>query len=217
LGDRAGEGGGDVTALASWLAKSPLIAILRGVEPREVVDIAEGLIAAGILIIEVPLNSPEPLESIRRLAGACAGRALLGAGTVMRSGDVDAIREAGGTLIVTPHADAAVMKRAKELGLLAMPGFFSPTEAFAMIDAGADGLKLFPAEAASPKVLAAMRAVLPRTMPILPVGGIDAAAIPAWLKAGANGFGIGSALYKPGLDRAAVAASARVLVEALKP
>ena len=205
-----------MTALASWLAKSPLIAILRGVEPREVVDIAEGLIAAGILIIEVPLNSPEPLESIRRLAGACAGRALLGAGTVMRSGDVDAIREAGGTLIVTPHADAVVVKRAKELGLLAMPGFFSPTEAFAMIDAGADGLKLFPAEAASPKVLAAMRAVLPRTMPILPVGGIDAAAIPAWLKAGANGFGIGSALYKPGLDRAAVAAKARVLVEALK-
>ena len=206
-----------MTALASWLAKSPLIAILRGVEPREVVDIAEGLIAAGILIIEVPLNSPEPLESIRRLAGACAGRALLGAGTVMRSGDVDAIREAGGTLIVTPHADAVVVKRAKELGLLAIPGFFSPTEAFAMIDAGADGLKLFPAEAASPKVLAAMRAVLPRTMPILPVGGIDAAAIPAWLKAGANGFGIGSALYKPGLDRAAVAARARVLVEALKP
>jgi 2-dehydro-3-deoxyphosphogalactonate aldolase len=205
-----------VTALASWLAKSPLIAILRGVEPREVVDIAEGLIAAGILIIEVPLNSPEPLESIRRLAGACAGRALLGAGTVMRSGDVDAIREAGGTLIVTPHADAVVVKRAKELGLLAIPGFFSPTEAFAMIDAGADGLKLFPAEAASPKVLAAMRAVLPRTMPILPVGGIDAAAIPAWLKAGANGFGIGSALYKPGLDRAAVAAKARVLVAALK-
>jgi len=205
-----------VTALASWLAKSPLIAILRGVEPREVVDIAEGLIAAGILIIEVPLNSPEPLESIRRLAGACAGRALLGAGTVMRSGDVDAIREAGGTLIVTPHADAVVVKRAKELGLLAIPGFFSPTEAFAMIDAGADGLKLFPAEAASPKVLAAMRAVLPRTMPILPVGGIDAAAIPTWLKAGANGFGIGSALYKPGLDRAAVAAKARVLVEALK-
>ncbi|HEV3174448.1 MAG TPA: 2-dehydro-3-deoxy-6-phosphogalactonate aldolase [Stellaceae bacterium] len=205
-----------MTALASWLAKSPLIAILRGVEPREVVDIAEGLIAAGILIIEVPLNSPEPLESIRRLAAACAGRALLGAGTVMRSGDVDAIREAGGTLIVTPHADAVVVKRAKELGLLAIPGFFSPTEAFAMIDAGADGLKLFPAEAASPKVLAAMRAVLPRTMPILPVGGIDAAAIPAWLKAGANGFGIGSALYKPGLDRAAVAAKARVLVAALK-
>ena len=205
-----------MTALAAWLEKSPLIAILRGVEPREVVDIAEGLIAAGILIIEVPLNSPEPLESIRRLAAACGKRALVGAGTVMGSDEVDAIRAAGGELIVTPHANAPVVRRAKDLGLLAIPGFFSPTEAFAMIEAGADGLKLFPAEAASPKVLAALRAVLPRTVPVLPVGGIDAAAIPPWLKAGANGFGIGSALYKPGLDRAAVAAKARILVDALK-
>ena len=206
-----------MTALASWLQRSPLIAILRGVRPDDVVGIAEDLIAAGILIIEVPLNSPEPLESIRRLAAACAGKALVGAGTVMRGDEVDAIRAVGGELIVTPHANAAVVKRAKELGLLAVPGFFTPTEAFAMIEAGADGLKLFPAEAASPKVLGALRAVLPRTIPVLPVGGIDAAAIPAWLKAGANGFGIGSALYKPGLDRAAVAAKARVLVDALKP
>lgn len=206
-----------MSALAAWLQRSPLIAILRGVRPHEAVGIAEDLIAAGILIVEVPLNSPEPLESIRRLAVACAGKALVGAGTVMRGDEVDAIRIAGGELIVTPHANAPVVKRAKELGLLAVPGFFSPTEAFAMIDAGADGLKLFPAEAASPKVLGALRAVLPRTIPVLPVGGIDAAAIPAWLKAGANGFGIGSALYKPGLDRAAVAAKARVLVDALKP
>jgi 2-dehydro-3-deoxyphosphogalactonate aldolase len=206
-----------VTALASWLEKSPLIAILRGVEPHEVVDIAEGLIAAGILIIEVPLNSPEPLESIRRLVDACGTRALVGAGTVMRSGEVDAIRAAGGALIVTPHANAPVVQRAKELGLLAIPGFFSPTEAFAMIDGGADGLKLFPAEAASPKMLAALRAVLPRTIPVLPVGGIEAAAIPAWRQAGANGFGIGSALYKPGLDRAAVASKARPLLAALIP
>jgi len=206
-----------VTSLATWLETSPLIAILRGVQPHEVVGIAEDLIATGILIIEVPLNSPEPLESIRRLAAACAGKALVGAGTVMRSDEVDVIRAAGGGLIVTPHANAPVVKRAKELGLLAVPGFFTPTEAFAMIEAGADGLKLFPAEAASPKVLGALRAVLPRTIPVLPVGGIDAAAIPAWLKAGATGFGIGSALYKPGLDRAAVAAKARELVDALTP
>jgi 2-dehydro-3-deoxyphosphogalactonate aldolase len=204
-----------MTALTSWLQKSPLIAILRGVEPGEVVGIAEDLIAAGILIVEVPLNSPEPLESIRRLAAACGARALVGAGTVMRADEVDAIAAAGGKLIVTPHAEAAVVRRAKERGLLAVPGFFSPSEAFAMIEAGADGLKLFPAEAASPKVLGALRAVLPRTMPVLPVGGIDAAAIPAWLKAGASGFGIGSALYKPGLDRAAVAAKAHALVRAL--
>ncbi len=205
-----------MNALTEWLQKSPLIAILRGVEPREVVGIAEDLIAAGILMIEVPLNSPEPLESIRRLAASCGDRALVGAGTVMRSDEVDAIAAAGGKLIVTPHANAAVVRRAKELGLLAVPGFFSPTEAFAMIEARADGLKLFPAEAASPKVLGALRAVLPRAMPVLPVGGIDGAGIPAWLKAGANGFGIGSALYKPGLDRAAVAAKARTLVQALK-
>jgi len=204
-----------VTTLASWLQRSPLLAILRGVRPDEVVGIAEDLIAAGIAIIEVPLNSPEPIESIRRLAAACGSRALVGAGTVMHGEEVDAIKAAGGRLIVTPHANAPVVKRAKELGLLAIPGFFTPTEAFAMIEAGADGLKLFPAEAASPKVLSALRAVLPRTVPVLPVGGIDAANIPAWLKAGANGFGIGSALYKPGLDRAAVAEKARVLVDAL--
>jgi len=204
-----------MTGLASWLAKSPLIAILRGVQPSEVVGIGEDLIAAGILIIEVPLNSPEPLESIRRLAAACGTRALVGAGTVMRAEEVDDIAAAGGGLIVTPHANAAVVRRAKELDLLAVPGFFSPTEAFAMIEAGADGLKLFPAEAASPKVLAALRAVLPRAMPVLPVGGIDAATIPAWLKAGADGFGIGSALYRPGFDRDTVAAKACLLKSAL--
>jgi 2-dehydro-3-deoxyphosphogalactonate aldolase len=205
-----------MSTLASWLERSPLVAILRGVKPEEVVGIAEDLIAAGLLIIEVPLNSPEPLESIRRLAAACGERALVGAGTVMRAEEVDAIAAAGGRLIVTPHAQAQVVRRAKERGLLAVPGFFTPGEAFAMIDAGADGLKLFPAEAASPKVLGALRAVLPKTMPVLPVGGIDAANIPAWRKAGANGFGIGSALYKPGLDRAAVAAKAHALMAALK-
>ena len=205
-----------MSALAAWLQKSPLIAILRGVRPDEVIGIAEDLIAAGILIIEVPLNSPDPIESIRRLAASCGDRALVGAGTVMRGDEVDAIAAAGGKLIVTPHANAPVVRRAKELGLLAVPGFFTPTEAFAMIEAGADGLKLFPAEAASPKVLGALRAVLPRTTPVLPVGGIDAASIPAWLKAGANGFGIGSALYKPGLDRVAVATKARMLIDALR-
>jgi len=205
-----------MSALTAWLRKSPLIAILRGVEPGEVVGIAEDLIAAGILIIEVPLNSPEPIESIRLVAAACGERALVGAGTVMHAEEVDAIAAAGGKLIVTPHANAVVVRRAKAFGLLAVPGFFTPTEAFAMIEAGADGLKLFPAEATSPKVLGALRAVLPRTMPVLPVGGIDAAGIPIWLKAGANGFGIGSALYKPGLDRAAVGARARALVEAVR-
>jgi len=198
-----------MTELGSWLARSPLVAILRGVKPEEVLGIGAALVDAGFRILEVPLNSPEPLQSIERLARAQGGAALVGAGTVRRAAEVDAIADAGGRLIVMPHADAAVVRRAKERGLLAVPGFFTPAEAFAMIDAGADGLKLFPAEAASPAVLRSLRAVLPKEMPVLPVGGIDAASIPAWLAAGADGFGIGSALYKPGLSAAEVAARGR--------
>ncbi|HUN48199.1 MAG TPA: 2-dehydro-3-deoxy-6-phosphogalactonate aldolase [Stellaceae bacterium] len=204
-----------MTELGSWLARSPLVAILRGVKPEEVLGIGAALVDAGFRILEVPLNSPEPLQSIERLARAQGGAALVGAGTVRRAAEVDAIADAGGRLIVMPHADAAVVRRAKERGLLAVPGFFTPAEAFAMIDAGADGLKLFPAEAASPAVLRSLRAVLPKEMPVLPVGGIDAASIPAWLAAGADGFGIGSALYKPGLSAAEVAARGRALVAAL--
>ena len=204
-----------MTEFGSWLARSPLVAILRGVKPEEVLGIGAALVDAGFRILEVPLNSPEPLQSIERLARAQGGAALVGAGTVRRAAEVDAIADAGGRLIVMPHADAAVVRRAKERGLLAVPGFFTPAEAFAMIDAGADGLKLFPAEAASPAVLRSLRAVLPKEMPVLPVGGIDAASIPAWLAAGADGFGIGSALYKPGLSAAEVAARGRALVAAL--
>ena len=201
-----------MTELGSWLSKSPLVAILRGVKPAEIIEIGAALIDAGFRILEVPLNSPEPLQSIERLARAQGGAALVGAGTVRRAAEVDAIADAGGRLIVMPHADAAVVRRAKERGLLAVPGFFTPAEAFQMIDAGADGLKLFPAEAASPAVLRSLRAVLPKEMPVLPVGGIDAASIPAWLAAGADGFGIGSALYKPGLTAAEVAARGRALM-----
>jgi len=204
-----------MTELLSWLEKAPLVAILRGVRPEEVLEIGGVLIAAGFSILEVPLNSPQPIESIARLARTFGGEALVGAGTVRRGSEVDAVAEAGGRLIVTPHADAAVVRRAKERGLLAVPGFFTPAEAFAMIDAGADGLKLFPAEAASPAVLKAIRAVLPPEMPVLPVGGIDAASLVDWLAAGARGFGVGSALYKPGLSAAEVATRARVLMAAL--
>jgi 2-dehydro-3-deoxyphosphogalactonate aldolase len=204
-----------MTSFGSWLRKSPLIAILRGVQPHEVQEIAAALIDAGILIIEVPLNSPEPFESIRRLASTFGSKALVGAGTVLRPEDADAVHAAGGALVVMPHADAAVVARSKQLGMIAVPGFLTPTEAFHMIGLGADGLKLFPAEAASPKVLRSLRAALPRTMPIVPVGGIDSAGIAGWLEAGADGFGIGSALYKPGLDSRAVAAHAGALTTSL--
>jgi 2-dehydro-3-deoxyphosphogalactonate aldolase len=197
--------------LSEWLARCPLIAILRGVQPQEVEAIAAALEANGIAIVEVPLNSPQPLDSIARLARGFGARLLIGAGTVMTPAQVQEIAAAGGRLIVTPHADPRVTRAAKQHGLLAVPGFLTPAEAFAMLEAGADGLKLFPAEAASPVVLRSLRAVLPPGTAVLPVGGIDASNMAAWRAAGAAGFGIGSAIYKPGDSPEMVAAKARAL------
>jgi len=203
--------------LKSYLARCPLIAILRGIQPHEAAAIAEVLEAAGIAIVEVPLNSPDPLASIATLARDFGDRLLIGAGTVMTPAQVADIALAGGRLIVTPHADPAITHAAKVHGLIAVPGFFTPAEAFTMLAAGADALKLFPAEAASPAVLRALRAVLPADTAVLPVGGIDAGNIPAWRAAGAAGFGIGSAIYKPGDTAATVAAKARALLASLRP
>jgi 2-dehydro-3-deoxyphosphogalactonate aldolase len=201
--------------LSPWLARCPLIAILRGVRPEEAASIAAAVEAAGIAIVEVPLNSPRPLESIAVLARDFGDRLLVGAGTVTTAAEVAAVAEAGGRLLVTPHADPALVAAAKAHGMLTVPGFFTPTEAFALLAAGADGLKLFPAEAASPAVLRALRAVLPAGTPVVPVGGMDAGSIGAWRAAGAAGFGIGSALYRPGDDAATVAAKAQALMAAV--
>ncbi len=201
--------------LAAWLARSPLLAILRGVQPEEVEAIAAALAGEGIAIVEVPLNSPRPMESIARLAAAFGERLLIGAGTVMTAAQVGEIAGAGGRLVVTPHADAAVVRAARAHGMLAIPGFFSPTEAFAMLAAGANAIKLFPAEAAGPAVLRALRAVLPPGTLVLPVGGIDAASLAPWRAAGAAGFGIGSAIYRPGDTAATIAAKASTLMAAL--
>ncbi len=201
--------------LAPWLERCPLVAILRGVSPEQVGAIGAALEAAGIAIVEVPLNSPRPLESIAVLAREFGERLLIGGGTVMSAADVAAIADAGGRLIVTPHADPAVVCAAKAHGLLAVPGFFTPAEAFALLAAGADALKLFPAEAASPAVLRALRAVLPPGTRLLPVGGIDAGNLAVWRDAGAAGFGIGSAIYRPGDDAETVSAKARALMAAL--
>jgi 2-dehydro-3-deoxyphosphogalactonate aldolase len=201
--------------LKQWLERCPLVAILRGVKPDEAEAIAAVIEAAGIGIVEVPLNSPEPIESIRRLARAFGARMLVGAGTVMTPDQVAAIAAVGGRLIVTPHADLNVLGAAKAAGLLACPGFFTPTEAFALLAGGADALKLFPAEAASPAVLKGIRAVLPAGTAVLPVGGIDATNMGPWLKAGAAGFGIGSSIYKPGDSPAVVAAKAVKLLAGL--
>jgi 2-dehydro-3-deoxyphosphogalactonate aldolase len=198
-------------SLAPWLDACPIVAILRGVRPEEVEAIAAALLAEGLNIIEVPLNSPRPLESIRRLAAAFGERALIGAGTVTREEEVAAIARAGARLMVTPHADPALVLAARARGLIACPGFFTPAEAFALLAAGADALKLFPAEAASPAMVRALLAVLPRGTAILPVGGMSAETIPAWKAAGAAGFGVGSALYRPGDAPAVIGARAAAL------
>jgi 2-dehydro-3-deoxyphosphogalactonate aldolase len=198
------------------LSRCPLVAILRGVKPSEAVEIGQVLVDASFAIIEVPLNSPDPLESISLLVKAFGSKVLVGAGTVTTADQVIEVGEVGGRLIVMPHADASVVRAAKAGGLYALPGFATPTEAFAMIAAGADGLKLFPAEANPPKVLKALRAVLHKEMPILPVGSITPDNMGEYWAAGANGFGLGSALYKPGADPAQVAASATQFVAALR-
>jgi len=199
-------------ALTDYLARCDLIAILRGIRPDEAVAVTTALEAAGIAVVEVPLNSPDPLASITRLAVEFGERLLIGAGTVMNEQQVADIAAAGGKLIVTPHANSTVVRAAKRHGLLAVPGFFTPAEAFALLEAGADALKLFPAEAANPAMLRAMRAVFPPDTMVLPVGGIDAANMNAWRAAGAAGFGIGSAIYRPGDTADIVAAKAGTLI-----
>lgn len=196
-------------------ARCPLVAILRGVRPDEIDAIGDGLVEAGFTLIEVPLNSPDPLDSIARLAKRLDGRAVVGAGTVLRVSQVDDVRAAGGRIIVSPNANPAVIAAAAAAGLASLPGIATPTEAFAALDAGATALKLFPAEAANPGVLKAMRAVLPRDVRMLPVGGIAPNTMALWLAAGADGFGLGSALYTIGRSADEVAARARDFIAAL--
>ena len=198
-----------------WLRQCPIVAILRGVRPDEVEAIGDALVGAGVCILEVPLNSPEPVESVRRLAARFGERALVGGGTFRREAEVDAVARAGGRLLVTPHADPALVRAAKAHGMVTMPGFLTPAEAFALLDAGADALKLFPAEAGGPAMLRALRAVLPAGTPLLPVGGVDAASLPNWRAAGAAGYGCGSSLYKPGDTPELVARKAAALLAVL--
>ena len=203
-----------MTALSTFTDRLPLVAILRGVRPDEILPIGEALVEAGFAILEVPLNSPDPFESIAKLVGRFGQDVLIGAGTMRTEADLDALVKAGGRLMVTPHGDAALIRAAKQRGLLTLPGIATPTEAFAAIDAGTDGLKLFPAEMIPPAVVKAMRAVLPKSMPLFPVGGIEPSSMAAYRAAGANGFGLGSALYKPGLSAAEVGLRARAFVTA---
>jgi len=205
-----------MSELAGRLAPLPLVAILRGVEPEDAPPVGEALLEAGFVAIEVPLNSPEPFASIRALAETVGGRALIGAGTVLASGQVARVADAGGRLIVMPHGDPAIVREAKAGGLFCVPGVATPTEAFAALDAGADALKLFPAEALPPVVVKAWRAVLPRDAWLFPVGGITTTAIQPYLLAGADGFGLGSALFRPEMPIGTIRANALAFAAAYR-
>lgn len=195
--------------LDTYLKDLPLIAILRGVTPDEIVAVGRALYDAGFRVIEIPLNSPQPFESIRRLTAELGDSCLIGAGTVLTEAQVAEVDAAGGRLIVSPNANLAVIRASKAAGLVSAPGVATPSEGFAALEAGADSLKLFPAEQLGPAVVKAWRAVFPRELALLPVGGITPDNMGPYVAAGANGFGLGSALYKPGLSAAQVSANAQ--------
>lgn len=186
--------------LRRYLEPLPLIAVLRGITPEEIAAVARALFDEGFRMLEVPLNSPRPFESIRLLSREYADRCLVGAGTVINRSDVARVRDAGGALIVMPHGDTSVVREAKRLGLVCVPGVATPTEAFAVLAAGADGLKMFPAEALPPATIKAWRAVLPSGTLVFAVGGMKPDNMAPYWAAGADGFGTGSNLYSPGLD-----------------
>jgi len=195
--------------LDTYLKDLPLIAILRGVTPDEIVAVGRALYDAGFRVIEIPLNSPQPFESIRRLTAELDDSCLIGAGTVLTEAQVAEVDAAGGRLIVSPNANLAVIRASKAAGLVSAPGVATPSEGFAALEAGADSLKLFPAEQLGPAVVKAWRAVFPKELALLPVGGITPDNMGPYVAAGANGFGLGSALYKPGLTAAQVSANAQ--------
>jgi 2-dehydro-3-deoxyphosphogalactonate aldolase len=202
--------------LKIWLERCPVIAILRGIRPEEAESIGTALESAGISIVEVPLNSPDPFESISILSRAFGSRMLVGAGTLTDPKQVSEVAAAGGRLIVTPHANAEIVCAAKAIGLFAVPGFFNPTEAFTLLDAGADAIKLFPAEVLGIPMLKALMAVLPKNALVIPVGGIQASNIAPWMSAGAQGVGAGSSIYRQGDDAANVQTKAEALVDAIR-
>ncbi len=199
--------------LAQAMAQLPLIAILRGLTPAEAPTIGEALVSSGFAIIEVPLNSPEPLHSIAALTRQFP-QALIGAGTVLNAQQVKEVHGAGGRLVVAPNFNPAVVAQALALNMVVLPGVATPTEAFAALDAGAHGLKLFPAEMITPATVKALRAVLPKSAALMPVGGITPVNMTAYRTAGASGFGLGSALYAPGRSPAQVQEMAQAFVRA---
>lgn len=200
--------------LWSKIADLPLVAILRGLRPEDAEATGAALVAAGFRALEVPLNSPDPFTSIARLVQRFGDTAVIGAGTVLTVDQVARLAETGAKLMVSPNTDPAVIRAAKAAGLYALPGFFTATEAFAALAAGADGLKLFPAETTTPAHVKALKAVLPPDAPLFAVGGITPETMAPWCTAGAQGFGLGSALFKPGMAPDTVGAKARAFAAA---
>ena len=205
-----------LAAFDAAFLQAPLVAILRGLTPAEAPAVGDALAEAGFTLLEVPLNSPEPIESIRLLAERLAGRAMVGAGTVLTTDDVARVQDAGGTLIVSPNTNPEVIRASVTAGLASLPGYFTPSEGFAALAAGATALKLFPADGTTPAFLKAQRAVLPVATRMLAVGGITPHNMAEWRAAGANGFGLGSNLYRPGKSAEAVGVDARQYITALK-
>ena len=198
------------------LAAVPIVAVLRGLSPDEADAVGEALVAVDIPVMEVPLNSPDPFRSIRIQADRFSSRAIVGAGTVLQPEDVARVADAGGTIIVSPNLNEEVVRATKRCGLISCPGVFTPSEAFRALECGADMLKLFPGDGLSPKVVKAMRAVLPKGVKLVVTGGVDAENLAEWVRGGADGVGIGSALYKPGKAMDAVAADARRFADAAR-
>ena len=199
-----------------YFDERPLIAIIRGATPEDAEATAAAIHGGGIRIIEVPLNSPDPFESIRIIAEKFGERALVGAGTVLDPADVSKVAQAGGRLIVSPNTNRSVIEATVAAGMVSSPGYFTPSEAFAAISAGAHAIKLFPAEAASPAVVKAHKAVLPDDVPLIVVGGVTPQSIPEWMSGGADGFGLGGGIYKPGQDPERTLQKARAYVAAIK-
>ena len=205
-----------IALLRHYLDQCPLVAILRGIGPEDAQAVADAVYEGGIRIIEIPLNSPDPLRSIELLAGSFGERALVGAGTVLDPTDVARVRDAGGRLVVSPDTNSAVISATAAAGMVSCPAFFTPTEAFTALRSGATALKLFPAEAAAPAVLKAQLAILPKDVTVLIVGGIKPDNMRPWLDAGAAGFGLGSGLYKPGQSAADTLEKTRAYVAGVR-
>ncbi|MCM8543435.1 MAG: 2-dehydro-3-deoxy-6-phosphogalactonate aldolase [Lentisphaeraceae bacterium] len=200
---------------SEFLKPTSIVAIIRGVKPEEAVEVAQTMYEAGIRIIEVPLNSPDPFNSINKIVDALGDKMIVGAGTVITKEDVSKLKNAGGEIVVSPNMNPEVISYTKELGMLSYPGVMTVSECFAAIEAGADGLKVFPADVVGMGFIKASKVVLPKKLPMLAVGGVNEDNIQEWIKCGADGFGLGSSIYKPGMTLSEIQRKCKVILKSI--